>query len=255
MSTPTDPTTQRTWSAWAATWVPSSSWFRPSNPTNPSLLPPAVKVAVVVPEPAPVVLLPDPAPVVVAALEPTPSSVVLAVERQIATEQDWTNAWYNKYIVGAASLTAFGSLIYTIRQRTTGKMKMPLEELMTNPAAAAANPKLAAYMFAGRAFGTATILVATGTMALTMGVASLMGVNNLREFSTKMRELTSSTRLRRTDPMLTGDQKEPFDNDVYELLKEVSADAAQDPVPETETQARLSGIVRKTLGDFAPRRA
>lgn len=85
-----------------------------------------------------------------------------------------------RYILGAASIAAFSSMIYTIRQRTKGKMKIPLQELLDNPAAAAANPKLAAYMFAGRAFGTATVLVVTGTVGLAMTVASVMGINNVR---------------------------------------------------------------------------
>ena len=59
-------------------------------------------------------------------------------------------------------------------------MRIPLQELIDNPIAAAANPKLAAYAFAGRAFATATVLVASGGLMLTMGVASILQVDNVR---------------------------------------------------------------------------
>jgi hypothetical protein len=59
-------------------------------------------------------------------------------------------------------------------------MDIPLAELLESPEARAANPKLAAYMFAGRAFILGTGLAVTGTLAITMGVASAMGVNNVR---------------------------------------------------------------------------
>ncbi|KAJ3041657.1 hypothetical protein HDV00_008934 [Rhizophlyctis rosea] len=148
---------------------------------------------------------------------------------------------YNKYILGAASVTAFGSMIYTIRQRTKGNMKLPLSELLENPAAAAANPKLTAYVFAGRAFTTATTLVLTGTLALGMGVASVMGVNNLQEFSSKMREYASTA-----FPKLRGapeDHDQKFDNDYYEFLKEVASDEERREKDGDWQESRMHSII------------
>ncbi|KAI8850762.1 hypothetical protein BC829DRAFT_488479 [Chytridium lagenaria] len=127
---------------------------------------------------------------------------------------------YNKYIIGAASLTAFSTLVYTIRQRTRGRMQIPINELLNNsPQMRAANPKLAAYMFAGRAFFIGTGLVATGAVTLSMGVAAVMGVNNLQEFSHKVRQFTHSK-----FPQLKGnypsDHDEVIDDAAYEFLKE-----------------------------------
>ncbi|KAI8823964.1 uncharacterized protein EV422DRAFT_617713 [Fimicolochytrium jonesii] len=160
---------------------------------------------------------------------------------------------YNKYIIGTAAIGSFSTLLYTVHQRTKGRMRVPLQEFLDNPAARAANPKLAAYVFAGRAFGTATVLVVTGTVGLTMAVASIMGVNNMREFSFRMRDIMASTfpQLKRSDE--NADIK--FDADTYEFLKEVSADAEREEREgawrESSSHAIIGGRVRNELGGLS----
>ncbi|KAJ3099762.1 hypothetical protein HDU97_002788 [Phlyctochytrium planicorne] len=157
---------------------------------------------------------------------------------------------YNKYIIGAASLTAFSTMLYTIQQRTKGRMQIPINELLNNnPQARAANPKLAAYMFAGRAFVIGTGLMLTGTIALGMGVATVMQVNTLQEFSQK---LTSYTRSR--FPGLKGnypaDHDEVIDDAAYEFLKEFRDEARK----EEREGPMQDNVTTKTVKEALTRR-
>ncbi|KAJ3183971.1 hypothetical protein HDU85_001822 [Gaertneriomyces sp. JEL0708] len=160
---------------------------------------------------------------------------------------------YNKYIIGTASLTAFGSMLYTVRRRTRGEIKMPLQELFSNPAAAAANPKLTAYIFAGRAFTTATLITVTGFIGVTMAVASAMQVNNLKEFSVRMREIVTTRfpQLRGADP----DADSKFDPAYHEFLQFVSDDAAKEEEEgawrENAGHAIIGNRVRHELGPLS----
>ncbi|KAJ3053218.1 hypothetical protein HK097_004770 [Rhizophlyctis rosea] len=224
------------------TWV----GYGQSKPAIASSPAPAPTPVVPAPQPS-IPTPPTPAPTLVARKDDTAPEAPTGV---IANTADMALHKYNKYIIGAASVGAFGSMIYTIRQRTKGKMKMPLAELLENPQAAAANPKLTAYIFAGRAFTTATLLVLTGTLGLGMGVASIMGVNNLREFSVKMRQYASTA-----FPKLRGapeDHDSKFDQDTYDFLKEVSADAEREEREgewtENHSHAIIGGRVRGAMG-------
>ncbi|KAI9014989.1 hypothetical protein BC832DRAFT_589461 [Gaertneriomyces semiglobifer] len=160
---------------------------------------------------------------------------------------------YSKYIIGAASLTAFGSMLYTARRRTRGEIKMPLQELFSNPAAAAANPKLTAYIFAGRAFTTATLITVTGFIGVTMAVASALQVNNLKEFSVRMREIVTTRfpQLRGADP----DADSKFDPAYHEFLQFVSDDAAKEEEEgawkENAGHAIIGNRVRHELGPLS----
>ncbi|KND00105.1 uncharacterized protein SPPG_04447 [Spizellomyces punctatus DAOM BR117] len=175
------------------------------------------------------------------------------VEPTVVPESGTGFMRYNKYIIGAASIAAFSSMMYTIHQRTKGKMRIPLQELIDNPAAAAANPKLAAYMFAGRAFGTATILVLTGTAGVAMTVASVMDVNNLKEFSIRMREIMAARfpRLKGSDE----EQDKKFDPATYEFLKEVADDVEREEQEgewrEGPGHAIIGSRVRRELGPLS----
>ncbi|KAJ3151003.1 hypothetical protein HDU86_006259 [Geranomyces michiganensis] len=134
-------------------------------------------------------------------------------------------------------------------------MAVPLQDLLATPAGRAANPKIAAYMFAGRAFGTATVLVLTGTLGASMAVASVMGVNNLKEFSTRMQEITAARfpALKRSTAEQHQDTK--FDVDVYEFLKEVSADAEREEREgewaESPAHQIIGQRVRHEIGPFS----
>ncbi|TPX50714.1 hypothetical protein SeMB42_g02143 [Synchytrium endobioticum] len=168
---------------------------------------------------------------------------------------------YNKYIIGGASTIAFVSMLYTVRQQTKGRMRIPLQELLENPAAAAANPKLAAYAFAGRAFSTATILVASGGLMVTMGVASILQVNSLKEFSEKLTTLAHE-RLPQLQGIKSpgasqGEDDGVMDADTYDFLKEVQHELKKErnsPPSETTSQRIVSDTLRESLGPFKPNR-
>ncbi|KAI9207418.1 uncharacterized protein BJ171DRAFT_492678 [Polychytrium aggregatum] len=232
-----------------------SSYVWPSwGSTQP--LPPAIQVAVVEslaqanPSVSATQSAPDP-------LDTTPRSPPAASPEVLAHVQTDTRSkvdiqsdeWYkyNKYILGGASIIGFGSLIYTIRERTKGRLQIPLDELLNrDPTARAANPKLAAYMFAGRAFGTATLLMLTGTCALTMGVASWMQVNSLKEFSEK-----AKAKSRELFPKLYQSNRDDgkFDQAAHEFLTELREDFRREREGEGYQQTEASTIISKHVKD------
>ncbi len=59
-------------------------------------------------------------------------------------------------------------------------MTPSIQKILANPKAAAADPKLAAYMFAGRAFAIGTGLTLSATIAMASGLAMYFGVDNVR---------------------------------------------------------------------------
>lgn len=84
---------------------------------------------------------------------------------------------YNRHILAFASVAAFGTLSYTVFKKT----KVPtvsVHEILNSPHPFK-DPRVTAYMYAGRAFGTATMLCLTGAGALTFGVAHFMGINSV----------------------------------------------------------------------------
>ncbi|KAJ3209459.1 hypothetical protein HDU67_006188 [Dinochytrium kinnereticum] len=114
----------------------------------------------------------------------------------------------------------------------------------------AANPKLSAYMFAGRAFVIGTGLVATGALTFSMGLASLMGVNTLREFSEKVRAFTSS-QLPQLKGAYPADHDEVVDEAAYEFLKEyrdeVNKEEMEGGYKESWAQSTISAGLKKKL--------
>ncbi|KAJ3092066.1 hypothetical protein HK102_011131 [Quaeritorhiza haematococci] len=164
-----------------------------------------------------------------------------------------TSNKYNKYVLGAASLGSFAAMVYTIRQRTKGRMRVPLQELLENPTLAAQNPKLTAYMYAGRAFMTATFLTVTGTLALGMGIASVMGVNNLKEFSQTARSWSTSQfpQLNASAGVSQGEDGERFDEPTREFLQEIDAELAKGPTEEGPGYRFIKARVARELGPLA----
>ncbi|TPX61669.1 hypothetical protein PhCBS80983_g01011 [Powellomyces hirtus] len=248
--------TQKTDGQTGSRWWWASPSRQPSAPAIPWMAPatsaitPAPTVVATKPIPQPPTPVVNPTAVTIA--PPTPAAPSTAVVPPNFTDPDAYSP-YNKYILGAASVGAFSALMYTIRMRTKGKMAVPLQELMDSPAGRAANPKLAAYMFAGRAFGTATILVLTGTVGATMAVASIMGVNSLKEFSMRMQQITASylPNLKRSNQ----EDDSKFDPDAYAFLKEVSEDAAREEREgewkESAAHAIIGNRVRHEIGPFS----
>jgi hypothetical protein len=72
---------------------------------------------------------------------------------------------------------------YTVNRQTKGLLKPHLQALINNPDAARQNPKLASYMFAGRAFFLGTGFMAAGTALVISGLSWWTGANSLKEFA------------------------------------------------------------------------
>ncbi|KAJ3020318.1 UNVERIFIED_CONTAM: hypothetical protein HDU68_010241 [Siphonaria sp. JEL0065] len=131
-------------------------------------------------------------------------------------EQQSNVARYGKMALGLASAAAFGGILFTMNMRSKGKMELPLAKLMeTSHAARQADPKLAAYMFAGRAFFTGTALTLSGSLAVTMAVATALDVNSLKDFSLKMKSLSNSS-----IPGMKGAYSDNHDNEVDDAAYE-----------------------------------
>ncbi|KAI9333549.1 hypothetical protein BDR26DRAFT_603392 [Obelidium mucronatum] len=134
----------------------------------------------------------------------------------MTVEEQSNVARYGKMALGLASAAAFGGILFTMNMRSKGKMEMPLAKLMeTSHAARAADPKLAAYMFAGRAFFTGTALTLSASLAITMGVATALDVNSLKDFSTRMKSLSN-----KSIPALKGAYSDNHDNEVDDAAYE-----------------------------------
>ncbi|KAJ3292409.1 hypothetical protein HDU76_007165 [Blyttiomyces sp. JEL0837] len=122
-----------------------------------------------------------------------------------------------------------------MRQQAKGVTRIPLVELFENPTERAASPKLAAYMFAGRAF--------------------LMGTGLLKEFSTKTRSWAVTT-----FPSLKGkyseDAEEVIDDAAYEFFKEMRDELKREE-KEGPYQAQgpyhkaIRATMKHELGPFA----
>ncbi|KAJ1563023.1 hypothetical protein HK405_004060 [Cladochytrium tenue] len=135
-------------------------------------------------------------------------------------------------------------------------MQLKIVELFEDPAVRAANPKLAAYLFAGRAFMIGSGLAITGSLAATMAVAMAMKVNTLKEFSTKARELAVQR-----FPALRGNYTSEDDNGTDEgssqFLKELREEIAREEAegaqefPEGSVHSIIRDRVRFELGPFA----
>ncbi|KAJ3019089.1 hypothetical protein HKX48_002395 [Thoreauomyces humboldtii] len=236
-------------SAPAVPWMaapPASTLAQPTSSQNLVASPSPLTSSITAPEGS------SSTPVVLAAAT-KPSSTLQPVPTPETPAIPGLPAYAPKYILGLASLSAFGALMYTIRQRTRGRMAVPLAAFLESPEARAANPKLAAYMYAGRAFGTATVLVLTGTVGASMAVASVMQVNNLRDFSLRMREIMASyfPNLKRSDDVA----EEKFDPDAYAFLKEVADDVEAEERDgkwrESASHQIIGNRVRNELGPLS----
>ncbi|TPX45827.1 hypothetical protein CcCBS67573_g10346 [Chytriomyces confervae] len=129
------------------------------------------------------------------------------------TASDRSSLQYAKTAVALGSAAVFGGILLRMRMRSKGQMELPMARLMMESASArAADPKLAAYMFAGRAFFTGTALTLSASLAMTMGVAAAL---DLKEFSQKMKSLSKGS-------VLNGKYSENHDDEVddaeYEFL-------------------------------------
>ncbi|KAJ1558547.1 hypothetical protein HK096_010491 [Nowakowskiella sp. JEL0078] len=167
---------------------------------------------------------------------------------------------YRRQIVGGVSFLAFLSFAYTIRNQMTGRTRLPLDNFFKDPNVALSQPKVAAYLFAGRAFTSATALVASAAVAATMGIASYLDVGTMKEFSEKL-----EIKVNKAFPQLKGEYTEAealgtVDSDAIEFLKELSS------ALKTDREDEESGVVaggnlyktinreiRRELGPLAPK--
>ncbi|KAI9354082.1 hypothetical protein DFJ73DRAFT_608453, partial [Zopfochytrium polystomum] len=115
------------------------------------------------------------------------------------------------------------------------------------------NPKLAAYLFAGRAFMYGTGLAVTGSVGATMLIASAMKVNTLQEFSLKARELSL-----KQFPALQGNHSEAEEKGeddgsvefMRELREELSKDE-EDPYSKDSVHHMIRERLKKELGPLS----
>jgi hypothetical protein len=131
---------------------------------------------------------------------------------------------------------------YTVRRQTKGLLKPHLQALINNPEAARKNPKLASYMFAGRAFFLGTGFMAAGTALLVSSVSWWTGANNLKEFADFATEWSE-----RTFPSLRvqiDHQADAIANEEWRLALEESE---KEIVLESEWVSGVRQQVRKTI--------
>ncbi|KAJ3294351.1 hypothetical protein HDU79_011123 [Rhizoclosmatium sp. JEL0117] len=175
----------------------------------------------------------------------------------IQTEPETSNvARFGKIAVSLGSAAVFGGILFTMKMRSQGKMELPIAKLMeTSHAARAADPKLAAYLFAGRAFMTGTALTLSASLAVTMAVAAALDVNNLKEFSYKMKLLSNNGM-----PSLKGQYSDNHDNEVDDAAYEFALAWKEELRKEAEEGSgfkdnryhqEIRARVKKELGPFA----
>ncbi|KAI8611939.1 hypothetical protein BC830DRAFT_1138998 [Chytriomyces sp. MP71] len=163
---------------------------------------------------------------------------------EATTGVDRTRLQYFKVAIATGSAAVFGSILFTMRMRSKGKMELPQARLMESATARAADPKLAAYMFAGRAFFTGTALTVSASLAMTMGVAAALDANSLKEFSQRMRTLSKGS-------VLNGNYSENHEDEVDDALYEFSL-AMREEIQREETEghrqpSRLEEDVKRRL--------
>jgi broad specificity phosphatase PhoE len=113
---------------------------------------------------------------------------------------------------------------------------------MNNSVFSLKHPKAAAYIFAGQAFGTATVLVACSGFTLAMLLSMMMDVRNLEEFHIKMTNWAQTT-----FPDLHASKDYEDDNSHLELVKEWIA-ALDEPLSESEHAQQISKRLKRGLG-------
>ncbi|ORY46324.1 hypothetical protein BCR33DRAFT_849077 [Rhizoclosmatium globosum] len=166
----------------------------------------------------------------------------------IQTEPETSNvARFGKIAVSLGSAAVFGGILFTMKMRSQGKMELPIAKLMeTSHAARAADPKLAAYLFAGRAFMTGTALTLSASLAVTMA---------LKEFSYKMKLLSNNGM-----PSLKGQYSDNHDNEVDDAAYEFALAWKEELRKEAEEGSgfkdnryhqEIRARVKKELGPFA----
>lgn len=114
---------------------------------------------------------------------------------------------------------------------------------MNNSLFSLKNPKAAAYIFAGQAFGTATVLVACSGFTLAMLISMMMDVSNMSEFHHKM---TSWAQTTFPDLHASKDYEEDKES-TLEFVREWIA-ALDEPEVESESSKHVSSKLRKRLG-------
>ncbi|KAI8841431.1 hypothetical protein BJ741DRAFT_705575 [Chytriomyces cf. hyalinus JEL632] len=166
------------------------------------------------------------------------------------TSYDRSSLQYAKTAVALGSAAVFGGILLRMRMRSKGQMELPMARLMMESASArAADPKLAAYMFAGRAFFTGTALTLSASLAMTMGVAAALDVNSLKEFSQKMKSLSKGS-------VLNGKYSENHDDEVddaeYEFLlafrDEAEREQREGPYQESKYHKEITSRLKEQLG-------
>ncbi|KAJ3199292.1 hypothetical protein HDU82_000574 [Entophlyctis luteolus] len=109
-----------------------------------------------------------------------------------------------------------------------------------------ADPKLAAYMFAGRAFFIGTALTLSGTLSIVAATAAALDVGSLKEFSAKMKTVSNSGM-----PLLKGKYDENAEDELDAAAKEFLAELRDDSSaerPQNRYEKEISSRIKKELG-------
>lgn len=149
-------------------------------------------------------------------------------------------------VLGISSIVAATTLAWTVSRKSKSNyiyLYVETIALMNNSIFSLKNPKAAAYIFAGQAFGTATVLVACGGFTLAVLVSMMMDVSNMGEFHHKMTSWAHTA-----FPKLHASKD--YDEDKESTLEFVREwiSALDEPEQETETSKHVSKQLKRGLG-------
>ncbi|KAJ3123307.1 hypothetical protein HK098_002044 [Nowakowskiella sp. JEL0407] len=189
--------------------------------------------------PSPVIVKPDPIPQAI-------DTQLLSAQENLEKNPPTLIRQYRRQLIGGVSFLAFLSFAYNVRNQVTGRTRLPLDNLLKDQKAVESNPRAVAYLFAGRAFLSATTLVLSGTLAGAMALVSYLDVGNMKEFSDKL-----SIVVNRAFPYLKGkytaeEAEGSLDEDALEMLREIGLELEKERLDE-ERGVVAGGSLYKTV--------
>lgn len=128
---------------------------------------------------------------------------------------------YYGYILAGISSSAFGSLVYTVFRQLRGTQHaIQFNDFLHAPISDTfRDPKVAAYIMAGKAFGVASLLCLTGTAALYFGVSVALGVKQPSQLPNKLASLLNSPKAKSS--VNESNDERYLDAEARELLQQI----------------------------------
>ncbi|KAJ3384954.1 hypothetical protein HDU92_003305 [Lobulomyces angularis] len=108
------------------------------------------------------------------------------------------------------------------------------------------HPKVAAYLFAGRAFGHATLLTFFGSTTIASGAMLSMGINDMKDASTIL------VRYKSYFPVSKQQTLEEEKRDTDEFFKELENTDGEEDFANSKAHAGIKNVVLKSLGPLRP---